>query len=227
MLTLGLSHTGTRSTGREADAIRDEEDRSSFVSLLKKEFKVFARLYNGEIRRKLPQKHKGRRPRVGDGYGFSTTHSTLTLPIPYLKIPVWWWAVAPRRPQRGWRRRGRGWPLARMIRVPQVSPRPRERAGIHSWAVWAGRGRAVWVSHPGQVGDRAGQLCGSVRAGRIRVYGRAGQGRAGQFGEIFLKTNKNLNKTTLSHSTQARHRCELARASTITGTPPEPPKRLR
>ena len=29
---------------------------------------------------------------------------------------------------------------------------------------------------------------------------------------------KNLNKTTLSHSTQARHRCELARASTITGT---------
>ena len=36
-----------------------------------------------------------------------------------------------------------------------------------------------------------------------------------------------LNKTTLSHSTQARHRCELARASTITGTPPEPPKRLR
>ena len=25
---------------------------------------------------------------------------------------------------------------------------------------------------------------------------------------------KNLNKTTLSHSTQARHRCELARAST-------------
>ena len=38
---------------------------------------------------------------------------------------------------------------------------------------------------------------------------------------------KNLNKTTLSHSRQARHRCELARASTITGTPPEPPKRLR
>ena len=26
-----------------------------------------------------------------------------------------------------------------------------------------------------------------------------------------------LNKRTLSHSTQARHRCELARASTITG----------
>ena len=38
---------------------------------------------------------------------------------------------------------------------------------------------------------------------------------------------ENLNKRTLSHSTQARHRCELARASTITGTPPEPPKRLR
>ena len=34
-------------------------------------------------------------------------------------------------------------------------------------------------------------------------------------------TEKNLNKTTLSHSRQARHRCELARASTITGTPPE------
>mmetsp|Transcript_602 Transcript_602/g.2053 ORF Transcript_602/g.2053 Transcript_602/m.2053 type:complete len:291 (-) Transcript_602:217-1089(-) len=33
---------------------------------------------------------------------------------------------------------------------------------------------------------------------------------------------ENLNKTTLSHSTQARHRCELARASTITGTPQEP-----
>ena len=30
---------------------------------------------------------------------------------------------------------------------------------------------------------------------------------------------KNLNNRTLSHSTQARHRCELARASTITGTP--------
>ena len=27
---------------------------------------------------------------------------------------------------------------------------------------------------------------------------------------------KNLSKRTLSHSTQARHRCELARASTIT-----------
>ena len=40
-------------------------------------------------------------------------------------------------------------------------------------------------------------------------------------------SEKNSNKTTLSHSTQARHRCELARASTITGTPPEPPKRLR
>jgi len=32
---------------------------------------------------------------------------------------------------------------------------------------------------------------------------------------------KNLNKTTLAHSRQARHRCELARASTITGTPLE------
>mmetsp|Transcript_27954 Transcript_27954/g.82230 ORF Transcript_27954/g.82230 Transcript_27954/m.82230 type:complete len:201 (+) Transcript_27954:924-1526(+) len=64
-------------------------------------------------------------------------------------------------------------------RVPQVSPRPRERAGIHSRAVWAGVGRAVWVSHPGQVGDRAGQLCGSVRAGQ---GGRAGQGRAQQLG---------------------------------------------
>ena len=29
---------------------------------------------------------------------------------------------------------------------------------------------------------------------------------------------KSLNKRTLSHSRQARHRCELARASTITGT---------
>ena len=35
------------------------------------------------------------------------------------------------------------------------------------------------------------------------------------------------HKTTGSPSRQARHRCELARASTITGTPPEPPKRLR
>ena len=32
------------------------------------------------------------------------------------------------------------------------------------------------------------------------------------------KAKKNLNNTTLSHSRQARHRCELARASTITGT---------
>mgnify|MGYP003314025062 CR=1 FL=1 len=38
---------------------------------------------------------------------------------------------------------------------------------------------------------------------------------------------KEFKHRTLSHSTQARHRCELARASTITGTPPEPPKRLR
>ena len=30
---------------------------------------------------------------------------------------------------------------------------------------------------------------------------------------------KDFTKTTLSHSRQARHRCELARASTITGTP--------
>ena len=42
------------------------------------------------------------------------------------------------------------------IRMGEVSPRPRERAGIHTSAVWAGQGRAVWVSHPGQVGDRAG-----------------------------------------------------------------------
>ena len=26
---------------------------------------------------------------------------------------------------------------------------------IHTSAVWFGQGRAVWVSHPGQVGDRA------------------------------------------------------------------------
>ena len=44
---------------------------------------------------------------------------------------------------------------------------------IHTSAVWFGQGWAVWVSHPGQVGDRAGQLCGSVRVGQ---YGRAGQG---------------------------------------------------
>jgi len=36
--------------------------------------------------------------------------------------------------------------------APEVSPRPRERAGIHTSAVWFGPGRAVWVSHPGQVG---------------------------------------------------------------------------
>ena len=73
------------------------------------------------------------------------------------------------------------------VRVPQVSPRPRERGGVHSWAVWAGRGRAVWVSHPGQVGDRAGQLCGSVRAGQ---GGRAGQGRAHGYPTLqrFLKS---------------------------------------
>ena len=34
-------------------------------------------------------------------------------------------------------------------------------------------------------------------------------------------------KNSLSQRTGSRHRCELARASTITGTPPEPPKRLR
>jgi len=52
------------------------------------------------------------------------------------------------------------------------------RAGtvIHTSAVWFGQGMAVWVSHPGQVGDRAGQLCGSVRAGQ---YGRAWQGSWG------------------------------------------------
>ena len=33
-----------------------------------------------------------------------------------------------------------------------------------------------------------------------------------------MLTCKDLNNTTLSHSRQARHRCELARASTITGT---------
>ena len=42
-----------------------------------------------------------------------------------------------------------------------------------------------------------------------------------------LPAKRILDKTTLSHSRQARHRCELARASTITGTPPESPKRLR
>ena len=41
--------------------------------------------------------------------------------------------------------------------------------------MWFGQGWAVWVSHPGQVGDRAGQLCGSVRAGQGST---AGQGRA-------------------------------------------------
>ena len=65
------------------------------------------------------------------------------------------------------------------IRLGEVCSRPRERPAIHTSAVWSGRGRAVWVSHPGQVGDRAGQLCGSMRAGQ---YGRAGQGRAGQLG---------------------------------------------
>ena len=37
------------------------------------------------------------------------------------------------------------------------------RAVIHASAVWAGQGRAVWVSHPGQVGDRAGQGRAVVR----------------------------------------------------------------
>ena len=60
-----------------------------------------------------------------------------------------------------------------LLRWLQVSPRPRERPVIHTAAVWFGPGRAVWVSHPGQVGDRAGQLCGSMRAGQC---GRAGQG---------------------------------------------------
>ena len=62
--------------------------------------------------------------------------------------------------------------------TPTLSFSETSRAGpaIHSWAVWSGPGRAVWVSHPGQVGDRAGQLCGSVRAGQ---YGRAGQGSWG------------------------------------------------
>ena len=45
--------------------------------------------------------------------------------------------------------------------------------------MWVGPGRAVWVSHPGQVAGRgSGEavLCGSVRAGQ---YGRAGQGSWG------------------------------------------------
>jgi len=46
---------------------------------------------------------------------------------------------------------------------------------------------------------------------------------------IYLQQNslaQNLRKPD-ADSRQARHRCGLARASTITGKPPEPPKRLR
>ena len=59
------------------------------------------------------------------------------------------------------------------------------RAGtvIHTSAEWYGQGMAVWVSHPGQVGDRAGQLCGSVRAGQCGRAGQGGQGRARQAGK--------------------------------------------
>ena len=50
-----------------------------------------------------------------------------------------------------------------MYRCREVSPRPRERAVIHTSAVWFGQGWAVWISHPGQVGDRAGQGTAVVR----------------------------------------------------------------
>ena len=66
------------------------------------------------------------------------------------------------------------------IRRKEVSPRPRERPVIHTSAVWFGQGWAVWVSHPGQVGDRAGQVCGSVRAGHSTA------GRAGQLGSFII-----------------------------------------
>ena len=70
-----------------------------------------------------------------------------------------------------------------MYRCREVSPRPRERAVIHTSAVWFGQGRAVWVSHPGQVGDRAGQYGRAGQGSCAAVCGQgstAGQGRAGQ-----------------------------------------------
>ena len=65
-----------------------------------------------------------------------------------------------------------------MYRCREVSPRPRERAVIHTSAVWFGQGWAVWISHPGQVGDRAGRGRGSCAA----VCGRQDHKQSGQVG---------------------------------------------
>ena len=63
---------------------------------------------------------------------------------------------------------------------------------------------------------------GGVRAVAARWWATGHRGERGASEEHtgqcavrdsqIAKSNKNLNKTTLSHSTQARHRCELARA---------------
>ena len=45
-----------------------------------------------------------------------------------------------------------------------------------------GLGRAGWVSHPGQVGDRAGQLCGSI-CGRAGPHKQSGQTYTQEGGE--------------------------------------------
>ena len=57
-------------------------------------------------------------------------------------------------------------PILAHIRMREVSPRPRERPVIHTSAVWSGQGWAVWISHPGQVGDRAGAVVRQCAAGR-------------------------------------------------------------
>ena len=66
-------------------------------------------------------------------------------------------------------------PILAHIRMREVSPRPRERPVIHTSAVWSGQGWAVWISHPGQVGDRAGALCGSDQCAAGRTTSRVGR----------------------------------------------------
>ena len=116
MLTLGLkSHTGTRSTGREADAIRDEEDRSSFVSLLKKEFKVVCKTLqrrkqektSTKTQRQTPKKNcsvfKGKTQRSAVGAPPTLTHSPHPLPLAehiYLRASISAFSLPVIRPRR-------------------------------------------------------------------------------------------------------------------------------